>query len=306
MRPPERRAEAGIRSVLGPNVERPFDAPLRGVVLTVIGVLLMVGISACFKYLSPLYPPLEIVWARYFFSLLAIMLLFPRRVPKLFAAHHPTLLLLRGCSAVAATVLAIYALRFMSIADMVAITFVAPLLTIALASMVLGERADIRVWIAVAVGFVGVLIIVRPGIGGVTQVAALLPMLMALFYAFSQLIIRSISFLEHPATTLAYQNGVGLALMTVALPFVWTLPKSAFDVSIFVLAGLLGAGGHYCMVRAFERAATRVVAPFMYAELIWAMVVGLIVFGDIPDPWMVAGAAIVVASGLYVLYRERA
>ncbi len=88
MLPPERRAEAGIRSVLGPNAERPFDEPLRGVVLTVIGVLLLVGISACFKYLSPLYPPLEIVWARYFFSLLAIMLLFPRRVPKLFVAHH--------------------------------------------------------------------------------------------------------------------------------------------------------------------------------------------------------------------------
>jgi drug/metabolite transporter (DMT)-like permease len=129
---------------------------------------------------------------------------------------------------------------------------------------------------------------------------------MALCFAVGQLIIRSISYLEHPATSLAYQIIVGLVSMTVALPFVWVMPASAFDVGIFVLSGLLGAGGHYCMIRAFERTAARVVAPFTYVELIWAMVIGFAVFGDIPDPLMVLGAAIVAGSGLYILYRERA
>ncbi len=279
---------------------------MRGVLLTVFAVLLLVGISACFKYLAQSYPPLEIVWARYFFSFIVILLLFPRRVPRLFASDHTKLQLLRGVTAVGATVLAIYALRQISIADMVAVTFVAPLLTIALASMVIGERADARVWIAVGVGFCGVLIIVRPGVGGLVQWAALLPLLMALLYAVGQLIIRSISYLEHPATSLAYQTIVGLVFCSAALPFIWVGPASLFDLGIFMLSGLFGAVGHYCMIRAFERATVRVVAPFTYAELIWAMLVGLIVFDDIPDPWMAFGAAIVVGSGLYVLYRERA
>ena len=279
---------------------------MRGVLLTVLAVLLLVGISACFKYLAGAYPPIEIVWARYFFAFVAILVLFPRRVPRLFASGHTGLQLLRGVTAAAATLLAIYALRHISIAEMVAITFVAPLLTIALASAILGERADARLWLAVAVGFGGVLIIVRPGLGGLIQWAALLPLLMALFYAVGQLIIRSIAYLEHPATSLAYQTVVGLVLCSVALPWVWVAPASLFDLGIFVLSGVFGALGHYLMIRAFERAAARVVAPFTYAELIWAMVVGLAVFGDIPDPWMVLGAATVAASGLYVLYRERA
>ena len=274
--------------------------------LTVIGVLMLVGISACFKYLATKYPPLEIVWARYFFSFVVVLFLFPRRIPRLFSSNHPKLQLVRGLTAVGATVLATYALRHISIAEVVAITFIAPMLTIALVSFVLGEQAGAHVWAAVLVGFVGVLIIVRPGVGGMVHWAAMLPLVMALFFAVGQLIIRSISYLEHPATSLAYQIIVGLVSMTVALPFVWVMPETVFDVGIFVLSGALGAGGHYCMIRAFERTAARVVAPFTYVELIWAMVVGFAVFGDIPDPLMVLGAAIVAGSGLYILYQERA
>ena len=284
---------------------RPEDAPVRGVVLTLIAVLLLVGISACFKYLAQTYPPLEIVWARYFFSFLTVLMLFPRRVPRLFVSSHPKLLLLRGFTAVGATALAVFALQRISIADMVAITFVAPLLTIALASLVLSERAGIRVWTAVFIGFVGTLIIVRPGLGGLAQWAALLPLLMALLYAIGQLIIRTIGYLEHPVTSLAYQMIVGLLAMTVVLPFVWVTPASLIDLGVFAASGLLGAVGHYFMIRAFERTAARVVAPFTYVELIWAMVVGFALFGDVPDPWMVLGAAIVVGSSLYVLQRER-
>ena len=284
---------------------RPEDAPFRGVVLIIISVLMLVGISACFKYLATSYPPLEIVWARYFFSFIAVLFLFPRRVPRLFSSDHPKLQLLRSLTTVGATVLAIYALRHISIAEVVAITFVAPALTIALVGLVLGERAGPRVWGAVVVGFLGVLIIVRPGAGGIVQWAALLPLLMALCFAVGQLIIRSIGYLEHPVTSLAYQIIVGLLSMTVALPFVWVMPDTWFDLSIFVLSGLLGAGGHYCMIRAFERTAARVVAPFTYVELIWAMVVGFAVFGDVPDLWMVLGAAIVAGSGLFILYQER-
>ena len=251
------------------------------------------------------YPPLEIVWARYFFSFVALLFLFPRRVPRLFVSDHPKLQLLRGLCAVGATVLAIYALQAMSIAEVVAITFIAPLLTIGLVSVVLKERAGPRVWAAVIVGFAGILIIVRPGIGGIVQIAALLPLGMAFFFAGGQLIIRSISYLEHPATSLAYQIVVGLGLMTLVLPFVWVTPATVFDLGIFVLSGVLGAGGHYCMILAFQRTAARVVAPFTYVELIWAMVVGFLVFGDVPDPWMVAGSLVVVASGLYILRKER-
>ena len=284
---------------------RPDDAPVRGVVLTIIGVLLLVGISACFKYLARNYPPLEIVWARYFFSFLSVLVLFPGRVPRLFTSSHPKLQLLRGLTAVGATALAVYALQHISIADMVAITFIAPLLTIALASLVLAERADVRVWIAVSIGFAGTLIIVRPGLGGIVQWAALLPFLMALLYAAGQLIIRTISYLEHPATSLAYQMVVGLVVMSFVLPFIWVAPASLFDFGVFAASGVLGAAGHYCMIRAFERTAARVVAPFTYIELIWAMVVGFVLFDDIPDLWMIVGAAIVAGSGLYVLLRER-
>ena len=123
------------------RARRPEDAPLRGVILTVIGVLMLVGISACFKYLATKYPPLEIVGARYFFSFVVVLFLFPRRIPRLFSSNHPKLQLVRGLTAVGATVLATYALRQISIAEVVAITFIAPTLTIALVSFVLGEQA---------------------------------------------------------------------------------------------------------------------------------------------------------------------
>ena len=279
---------------------------MRGVLLTVLAVLLLVGISACFKFLAESYPPLQIVWARYFFAFVVILVLFPRRVPRLFASRHTGLQLLRGVTAASATLLAIYALRHISIAEMVAITFIAPLLTIALAGTVLGERADARLWTQWRSASAACWSSSDPGLGGLIQWAALLPLLMALFYAVGQLIIRSIGYLENPATSLAYQTVVGLALCSAALPWVWVVPASVLDLGVFVLSGVCGAVGHYCMIRAFERGRRPGGGALHLRRLIWAMVVGLVVFGDIPDPWMVLGAATVAASGLYILYRERA
>ena len=281
----------------------PNDAPLRGIALICIAVLAFVMMNVLVKLLASDYPFPQIIWARYFFHVAFILLLFPRRIPTLLVSPRKGLQFVRSLLVLLATACTFVALRYLPIADTVALSFIAPLLVTGLSVILLHEKVGPRRWIAVGVGFVGVLIITRPG-AGVVHWAAALPIAMAFFLALYIITTRMISHMADPLNSLFYTALVGMLVTSIFVPFFWRGPTTEAWLMLCGV-GVLGGAGHYVLIRAYERADASLVAPFSYTELIWAMLFGIAIFGDFPDVWTLAGAGVIAASGLYVLHRER-
>jgi len=191
----------------------------------------------------------------------------------------------------------------MPIADAVAIAFIAPLIAVGMSVLLLGERVGPRRWSAVVVGFVGMLIIIRPG-AGVLQWTVVFPIGMATFYALYQVVTRMIRGSADPLNALFYTALVGAVAASLVVPFFWEMPTLR-QAAMLVGIGLMGGIGHWFIIMAYERAEVSAVAPFAYTELIWAVVLGYLVFGEFPDLYTFIGAGVIAAAGLYVLYRER-
>jgi drug/metabolite transporter (DMT)-like permease len=149
-----------------------------------------------------------------------------------------------------------------------------------------------------------VVVITRPG-PGTFQPAALLSLTAAVCYALYAIITRILARTDSNQTTLFYSNSVGAAALIPVVPFVWTTPVDALVIALMVASGALGSIGHYLMIAAHRLAPAAVLAPFVYTEIVWAIVLGLMVFANLPTRWTLAGSAIIVASGLYLLHRER-
>jgi drug/metabolite transporter (DMT)-like permease len=158
--------------------------------------------------------------------------------------------------------------------------------------------------IAILVGLAGALVIVRPGSELFTPYA-LLPLGMALCNALYQILTRKLAGLEHPLTSLIWGAMVGAALLSFAAPLVWVTPGAAFHGVLIVVIGVLASVGHYLLIRAYDRASATLLVPFTYSALVWAMLMGWLVFGDFPDGWSLLGMGIIVASGLYLASRQR-
>ncbi|MBC93627.1 MAG: EamA family transporter [Rhodospirillaceae bacterium] len=285
------------------DLPRPTDALSRGIFMMCFAVLSFAAMNTFTKELRPELPVIVIIWGRYFFHLLLIFVMFPRRIPTLLHIQDKYLQIVRSVLVLLATACMFFALGFMPLADAVAITFVAPLLIVALSAVFLREAVGTRRWGAVIVGFIGVMVIIRPG-AGAFQIAALLPLACALCYAIFQILTRLISHRSDPLNMLFYTAVTGAILMTAIVPFSWQTPSN--DQWLMLMAiGLLGGLGHYALIRAYERSETSLVAPFAYTEIIWATLLGFIVFGDFPDIYTFAGTAIIIASGVYILQRER-
>ena len=282
---------------------RPTDAPLRGIVMMCFAVLCFATMNTLVKDLRGELPVVEIIWGRYFFHFALILVLFPRRIPTLLNSDDKGLEIARSVLVLLATACMFVALGFMPLADAVAITFVGPLLIVALSALILRETVGPRRWGAVIVGFIGVLVIIRPG-AGAFQLAALLPVGVAFFYALFQIITRHLSHRSDPLNMLFYTALVGALAMSVIVPFDWQTPTAA-QWLMLIAVGFLGGLGHYAIIKAYERSEAALVAPFAYTEIIWVTSLGLLVFGDFPDLFTFAGTAIIVASGVYVLHRER-
>lgn len=282
---------------------RPDDAPLRGIIMMCFAVFCFATMNTFTKELRGTeFPVIEIIWGRYFFHFAFILLLFPRRIPTLLDSEDKGLQIIRSILVLAATALMFISLGFMPLADIIAITFAGPLLIVAFSAIILRETVGPRRWGAVAIGFIGVLVIIRPG-AGVFQWVALLPVAIAFFYAFYQIITRHLSHRCDPLNMLFYTAIVGVVVMTVAVPFDWQTPTVTQWLMLGAI-GFLGGLGHYAIIKAYERSETALVAPFAYTEIIWAMMLGFFAFGDFPDIYTIIGTAIIVASGIYVLHRE--
>ncbi|HUT50494.1 MAG TPA: DMT family transporter [Alphaproteobacteria bacterium] len=278
---------------------------------TLRGIALLCGAVFCFMAMNTIvrwlrlgnFPVTEIVWARYFFHLLLIMAFFPHRIRTLLVAGRKGMQVLRSILVFLATVCMFVALGEMPIADIVAIAFVTPLLLVGLSVVILREKVGLRRWSAVLVGFLGMLVIVRPGTGSL-QWAVLLPIGMAFFYALYQIITRMIRGTADSLNALFYTALVGAGAASLAMPFTWQTPSLA-ETGLLVAIGFLGGLGHWFVIMAYERAEVSAVAPFAYTELIWATAFGFVVFGEFPDGYTFLGAGIIAGAGLYVLTRER-
>lgn len=276
----------------------------RGILLIMAAVSTFAVLDTIAKYLSRTYPVPLIVWVRYAMHVL-VMLVFvaPRLRWRLVATERPGLQVLRGVVLAASSLFFFTALSFMPIAEASAITFLAPLLVTAMSAYFLRERVRASAWVALAAGFVGVLFIVRPG-GAIFSLAALLPLGTALCFATYQLLTRRLAGIDSTMATLFIGALVGTVVISFLLPFYWGLPQSAFHAVLFMALGVLGAAGHFVLIRAFEHAPASVLAPFVYAQLATVLVLGYAVFGDFPDGWSLVGMAIIVLSGAWIAARQ--
>jgi len=194
-------------------------------------------------------------------------------------------------------------LRYLPIAEASATGFVSPLFVTALSILFLGERVGIRRWLATAAGLLGVLIILRPGTSAFHP-AAFFPIVSALAWAATLIMTRMMSGRELATTTMTYSAMSGVIILSLLIPFVWVTP-GWHEVLLGILIGVASTAGQWIVILAFRYADASVLAPFSYTQLLWASMLGFLLFGEVPGLWTVVGAAIIVASGLYTAHRER-
>ena len=245
----------------------------------------------------------QIVWARYVFHAVMTHTIFARvNVFRLARPTRPVLHLTRSALMLVATTLFFASLRYLPLADAVAINFVAPLLVTALSIPMLKEQVGIRRWLAILVGFGGVLVIIRPGMG-VMHWAAVLPLCTAVCYAFHQILTRIAARTDDTQTSLFWTSASGVVVSTLAVPFFWQTPTLIEWVMMVALGTVYGLG-HYLLIRGLEIAPASKLSPFLYTQIIWAILFGSIFFDNFPDGATLIGGAIVISSGLYIWRRE--
>lgn len=277
-----------------------------------IGIALMLGAVACFacldasaKWVNRTLDPLQTVAIRYLGSfLLTAVVLNPWTRAGILCTGSLKLQCGRACCLVFATVCAFIGLRYLPLTEMTSINFASPLIIALLAGPLLGEWIDRRRLIAVLVGFAGVLVLTRPGSGGLHP-AVLFALGTACSNALYSLMTRLLASRDPPETTMFYTGLVGSIIVLPVIPFVWVTPTSPLIWALMLALGGFGALGHWLLILAHKRAPASVLAPFFYAQLLWATALGMIAFGELPDRWTLIGGAIVVASGLYLLHSER-
>ena len=276
------------------------------------GIALMCGAVGCFafldataKYLGRHIDVIEVVWARYTFGfLLALAWSNPINRPGLMRTTRPGLQIGRSALLLGSTMLNFFAIKYLQLDQALTITFSTPFFVAALSGPVLGEWVGPRRWGAIAVGFLGVLVVTRPGFSAIHP-AALLSAGGALCYAAYALSTRILARSDSSQTTLFYSNLVGAVVILPAVAIVWTPPDGVLIGALMLATGALASIGHYLLILAHRLAPASVLSPFIYSQLAWTVALGYAVFGDVPNRWTMAGAAIVIASGLYLLHRER-
>lgn len=293
------------KNALTPPLGRPPDNLPRAVGYMLLVAIFIPILNASAKYLAEAkYPVLEIVWWRYAGHFVYMIVFFaPRLGLRLLVASRPVMQLIRSSLLAASTLIFMSALAYVPLTTASAIGFTGPFIVTALAPIMLNERVGIVRWLFVVLGFVGALIILRPGTGAV-QPAAFLLLGSAFTSALYQIMSRKIASHDRAETSITYIALAGFALTTVPLPFVWMTPHSPLDWALFIGLGVFGGFGHYFWQRALELAPAPFVSPFNYLGLIGAALLSVVVFGQFPDIWVWVGAAIIAGSGIFMLYYE--
>ncbi|MBC8339888.1 MAG: DMT family transporter [Alphaproteobacteria bacterium] len=284
--------------------QTPVQSPALAIAFIITTGTVLAGMDGTAKYLTLELPIVMVIWGRYFFHTVLTFALYAGRTRSLafLKAHRPGLQFFRAAALFGATAFMYVAITRMQLADASSIQFLAPVLVTAFSGLVLAEKVGPRRWMAVGFGFIGVLLVARPGSGALGW-SALLPLATAALLAGSMVMTRQLRTQWDPAAPTFYSTAVGAVVLSLVVPFFWQ-EMTAFQWALVVTMGAAGALGHYCLVRAFFLAEASMLAPFTYAQVVAAIVWGYVIFSDVPSAWTLAGAGVVIASGLYVWSRE--
>ncbi len=278
---------------------------LRGLLLMCAGVSTFPFMNVAVKLLAPHYPAAQITWARFTGHLIVMLIVFlPQYRWALLRTRRPGVQIARSVLMLASNLVFVMAIGSVPLATASAIGFTSPLIVTALSVPLLHEQVGWRRWSAVAVGFTGALMVIRPT-SGFSDPAVLLLLASSFAYALYQIATRLVGRYDNAATGNIFAALFGSLGMSLAMPFMFVMPRSMLDAVLFASLGLLGGFGHYLVIRAFQMAPAAVIAPLGYVELIGSVVLGYLIFNNFPDMWTWLGAAVIIASGIYIALRER-
>jgi drug/metabolite transporter (DMT)-like permease len=275
-----------------------------GALLTMFAMLCFAGMDTISKWLVADYAVTQMMWIRSaLFFLFAWFVVRKRGLRAALRSARPGLQIVRSLVAIVEGAAFVLAFRYLPLADTHAVAATSPLLVIALGVLFLGERAGLARWLAVAAGFAGVMLIVRPGFRTIDW-PLFIPLAGALLWATYQLLTRLSARFDTPDTSLVWSALVAFVATCFVGPLEWRWPTPAAWALMAVIS-LIGAAAHYALIKALDYAEAGAVQPYAYTLLVWATLLGWLVFDDIPDRWTILGAAIVVASGLYTWHHDR-
>ncbi|PMY64265.1 MULTISPECIES: DMT family transporter [Pseudomonas] len=280
------------------------NQPFKGILLVVVATFLFASHDALSKYLSGFYPIVMVVWARYLVhTLLMAGIFLPQSGLRVLRTKRPLLQLARALCLLGTSLLFTSALLFIPLAEATAVNFLAPVLVTALSVPLLGERVTKGQWLAVICGFIGVLIIVHPG-GDLFTPAVLLPFCSALFFCFYQLLTRKLAEHDSPTTSNFFAGLCNTLVMSALVPLFWQVPSFVHGALMLAL-GACGMTAHLFLTQAFRHAAPALLAPFGYCQIVFAGLLGWLLFSHTPQPITQLGIAVICLSGLAAAWQQR-
>lgn len=276
---------------------------LRAILFMMLGFFLYSVSDTLSKVLTESVNPLQIAWLRQLGLASGILVLLAVKGPKLLRSRHPVLQICRGLTVVAAATSFLFALAYVPITDATAVSFLAPFIVTVLAAIFLRETVGIRRGIAVTCGFIGTMIVVRPGLGAFHP-AIFLVLIAAAAFALRQIISRLVSGTDSLTTTVAYTSLTAALILSFPLPFVWSNPADVPQLLLMMGVACIAGSGELFIIRALDIGEAVVLSSLQYSLIIWSTLWGFLVFAELPDFWTQIGTAIVIASGIYTIYRE--
>ena len=276
---------------------------MKAIIFSLLGWMFLPVMDGFAKYLSDDLPILQITWARYFFTVafvFPIMLFFYKK--QLVWSDKPKLQIFRGLILLSANICFFYAISVISLAKALTLAFIAPLIVTAFSPILLGEKVGYRRWSAVVVGFIGSLVVIRPGFVEL-NFASLAALGTGIFYGFYLIITRKLSTSDNPLLTLLITGMVGALLVSLIIPFYWVKP-TLNQWSLMAGIGVFACIGHLFLILSLKYADASKLAPLGYTEIIPNVIIGYYFFNELPDNWTYLGLFIIVLSGLYISRRE--
>ncbi len=276
---------------------------MKAIIFNLLAWVMLPIMDGFAKYLSSDLPVLQITWARYFFTVaftLPIMFFFFRK--NLVWTDKPKLQLIRGLILLTANVCFFYSISIISLAKALTLAFIAPLIVTAFSPIFLGEKVGFRRWSAVIIGFIGSMVVIRPGFVEI-NLASLAALGTGVMYGFYLIITRKLSSSDNPLLTLLLTGVVGALIISFVMPFVWIKP-TLNQWSMMAAIGIFACVGHLFIILSLKYADASKLAPFSYFEIVTNIIIGYYFFSDFPDKWTFLGLSIIILSGIYISRRE--
>ena len=276
---------------------------MKAIILNLSAWVMLPIMDGFAKYLSSTLPVLQITWSRYFFTVvivLPIMLVFFRK--NLTWTEQPKLQLIRGLLLFCANILFFYSISIISLAKALTLAFIAPLIVTALSPVLLGEKVGFRSWAAVITGFIGSLIVIRPGFVEI-NLASMAALGTGVLYGFYLIVTRKLRNSDSPLLTLLLTGVVGVIIGSAIMPSVWVQPTVSEWYMMFAI-GFFASIGHFFLILSLKYADASKLAPFGYFEIVTNIIIGYFFFKHLPDYWHFLGLFIIISSGIYIFRRE--